>query len=70
MEFSDILICHFVFGLTKISVVLFYKRIFTTRRFVLAANIVLVTITLFILISFFVSFAYKWFIASDLEQRD
>ncbi|CAG8961582.1 hypothetical protein HYFRA_00006116 [Hymenoscyphus fraxineus] len=53
MEFSDILICHFVFGLTKISVVLFYKRIFTTRRFVIAANIILAAITLFILVSFF-----------------
>ncbi|KAI0478574.1 hypothetical protein GGR56DRAFT_630884 [Xylariaceae sp. FL0804] len=52
--FSDILLCHFAYGLIKISVVLFYKRIFLiNRRFRIAANTVLVAISIFIILSFF-----------------
>ncbi|CCD50759.1 hypothetical protein BofuT4_P088220.1 [Botrytis cinerea T4] len=41
VQFADTLICHFVYGLIKISVVVFYKRIFTSRTFVICANTVL-----------------------------
>lgn len=55
VQFADTLICHFVYGLIKISVVVFYKRIFTSRHFNICANIVLGMISLYIILSFFVS---------------
>ena len=45
---------HFVYGIIKISVILFYKRIFTTKTFALAANIALALAIGFIVVAFFV----------------
>ncbi|KAM0163187.1 hypothetical protein ACHAPC_005449 [Botrytis cinerea] len=53
VQFADTLICHFVYGLIKISVVVFYKRIFTSRTFVICANTVLGMISLYMILSFF-----------------
>ncbi|KAH6663752.1 hypothetical protein B0J14DRAFT_707004 [Halenospora varia] len=53
LEFSDILLCHFIFGLTKLSIILFYKRIFSIGHFTTFANIALVAASLFISLSFF-----------------
>ncbi|OAK94255.1 hypothetical protein IQ06DRAFT_234874 [Phaeosphaeriaceae sp. SRC1lsM3a] len=39
--FTDVLMMHFIYGIIKISVILFYKRIFSIRSFVIAANTVL-----------------------------
>ncbi|KAF2176820.1 hypothetical protein K469DRAFT_678100 [Zopfia rhizophila CBS 207.26] len=50
---TDIIICHFVYGLIKISVVLFYKRIFTTRRFKTVVNVVIGLVAGFMIASFF-----------------
>jgi len=55
VQFADVLICHFLYGLIKISVVLFYKRIFQGKTFNACANVVLVLIGMFMAISFFVS---------------
>lgn len=40
--FVNLLVCHFVFGLVKISVLLFYKRIFDTPRFRMLANTLMI----------------------------
>lgn len=53
VQFADGLICHFVYGLIKISVVLFYKRIFKGKSFSICANVVLALISLFMAVSFF-----------------
>ncbi|PVI08120.1 hypothetical protein DM02DRAFT_621663 [Periconia macrospinosa] len=53
LQFSDILVCHLIYGLTKISIVLFYKRVFTLGRFRIAANATLALIIVFIILSFF-----------------
>ncbi|THV53661.1 hypothetical protein BGAL_0045g00200 [Botrytis galanthina] len=53
VQFADTLICHFVYGLIKISVVVFYKRIFTSRSFIICANTVLGMISLYMILSFF-----------------
>ncbi|QSZ31471.1 hypothetical protein DSL72_001036 [Monilinia vaccinii-corymbosi] len=53
VQFADALICHFLYGLIKISVVVFYKRIFTGRTFKTCANVVLGMISLYIILSFF-----------------
>lgn len=46
---------HFIYGIIKISVILFYKRIFSIRSFVIAANVALTLTIGFILTAFFVS---------------
>ncbi|KAH7406409.1 hypothetical protein DE146DRAFT_647409 [Phaeosphaeria sp. MPI-PUGE-AT-0046c] len=51
--FTDVLMMHFVYGIIKISVILFYKRIFSIRPFVIAANIALGLSVGFILTAFF-----------------
>ncbi|KAJ8063519.1 hypothetical protein OCU04_007394 [Sclerotinia nivalis] len=53
VQFADTLICHFVYGLIKVSVVVFYKRIFTSRTFNICANIVLGMISVYMILSFF-----------------
>ncbi|KAI0197965.1 hypothetical protein F4808DRAFT_437242 [Astrocystis sublimbata] len=54
VQLAAILICHFVYGLIKISVVLFYKRIFTVDpSFNLSANIVISAISIYMIVSFF-----------------
>ncbi|ESZ92449.1 hypothetical protein SBOR_7166 [Sclerotinia borealis F-4128] len=53
IQFADALICHFVYGLIKLSVVIFYKRIFTSRTFNICANTVLGMISLYMVLSFF-----------------
>ncbi|KAF7536557.1 hypothetical protein G7054_g4412 [Neopestalotiopsis clavispora] len=54
IQFAAIIICHFVYGLIKISVVLFYKRIFTiVRSFSIASNSLIGLIVLYIIVSFF-----------------
>ncbi|KAF2836969.1 hypothetical protein M501DRAFT_211771 [Patellaria atrata CBS 101060] len=54
VEFSDILLSHFVYGLIKLSVLFFYKRIFFPfDRFIFAANIIIGATILFIIVSFF-----------------
>jgi hypothetical protein len=54
IQFAEILLSHFVYGLTKVSVVFFYRRIFTVGYMVITTNLLLVAIALFILVSFFV----------------
>ncbi|KAI1407125.1 hypothetical protein F5Y13DRAFT_175585, partial [Hypoxylon sp. FL1857] len=53
IQFADIIICHVVYGFTKISVVLFYKRIFTLGRTTIVMNALLWIISLFLLVTFF-----------------
>jgi len=52
MLFADILLCSAVYGLLKISLVLFYKRVFAIQRFRLWANVVIVIVILFIITAF------------------
>jgi len=49
--FSDVLVCHTCYGFIKVSILLFYKRIFVTPKFKMAANIML-------------GFVAAWFIAA------
>jgi len=54
--FSEIIICHFTYGLIKISVLLFYKRIFNINKsFRTYANIVLGINVAWMISAFFVS---------------
>ncbi|KAI1130819.1 hypothetical protein F5Y10DRAFT_288556 [Nemania abortiva] len=55
VEFSLLLISHFIYGLAKISVILFYKKIFTIDpAFKITANVTLGAISLYIIASFFI----------------
>ena len=45
---------HFVYGLVKISVTLFYKRVFITPRFHYWANATLIAVSMWIISAFFV----------------
>ncbi|TGO70129.1 hypothetical protein BOTNAR_0003g00220 [Botryotinia narcissicola] len=47
-------------GIVKCSVLMFYKRIFATSKFHLAANITLVAVSLWILASFFTQIFSAW----------
>jgi hypothetical protein len=60
LNFIDIILCHFVYGLTKISVVLFCKRIFTIGGTQTATNVLLVIISIFVIVSFLVSI-HSWY---------
>lgn len=51
--------------MTKVSVVLFYKRIFTVGRTTIATNILLVLISLYIVVTFFVSTVRKGFMSTS-----
>ena len=53
-QFTDFLLMHFVFGLVKISVTLFYKRIFITPRFRCWANATLIAVSMWMISAFFV----------------
>jgi hypothetical protein len=55
IEFTDVILYYVVYGLTKVSVVLFHKRIFVIGKTVLFTNIVLVVISIFMIVSVFVS---------------
>ncbi|TVY82604.1 hypothetical protein LSUE1_G001367, partial [Lachnellula suecica] len=50
---AEIIIGNVVYGTIKISAVLFYKRIFTTKAFKISANLVLGAISLYIVLAFF-----------------
>ncbi|PVH90661.1 hypothetical protein DM02DRAFT_547368 [Periconia macrospinosa] len=53
IQFAQILLSHVIFGLTKLSVVFFYKRIFNLGRIVIATNLALALVILFMITSFF-----------------
>ncbi|KAI0199450.1 hypothetical protein F4808DRAFT_212108 [Astrocystis sublimbata] len=52
-QFAEILITHPLYGLTKISTVLLYRRIFTVGRTRIATVVLLVLISVFVAVSFF-----------------
>ncbi|KAI8944218.1 hypothetical protein F4801DRAFT_585661 [Xylaria longipes] len=52
-QFAEILITHPLYGLTKISTVLLYRRIFTIGRTRIATVVLLVLISVFVIVSFF-----------------
>ena len=45
VTFIDVFLCHLIYGLIKVSVLLFYKRIFITPRFRMVANIMIIVVT-------------------------
>ncbi|KAG9241330.1 hypothetical protein BJ878DRAFT_545367 [Calycina marina] len=53
VQFEDVLVSHFTYGLIKISVVIFYKRIFTGRSFNISANVVMGAVIAWMIIAFF-----------------
>jgi hypothetical protein len=55
VQFADAMICHFLYGLIKISVVFFYKRIFVGKIFKICANTVIGMILMWMTFAFFVS---------------
>lgn len=55
MLFVDVLLCHLIYGIIKLSVLSFYCRIFTTKRFHLAANIMIGLVVAWMIAAFAVS---------------
>lgn len=53
--FAGLLVSQFTIGLIKISCVLFYRKIFVTRKFLWAANIMLGVLIIWTTLFFFVS---------------
>lgn len=55
LGFFTVIVAYLALGTTKIGVLLFYKRVFITRRFFLAANAVMVLVIGWTLAAIFVS---------------
>lgn len=53
--YADAFLVFFTLSLVKIGILLFYKRVFAVKKFLLAANIMIVIIALWFIASFFVS---------------
>jgi hypothetical protein len=52
--YFDVIVAHFAIGIIKMSVLELYKRIFTTKRFKLWANVLMILITAWTLGAFLV----------------
>ena len=52
--YFDVIVAHFAIGIIKMSVLELYKRIFTTKRFKLWANVTMVLVTAWTLGAFLV----------------
>lgn len=56
--FAQILVGQNVYGFVKISVLLFYQRIFIQKRFRLVTSVMIIICVLYMIVSFFVRLAF------------
>lgn len=52
LHFIEYTLGHFVFGLIKISIILFYKKLFALPRFRMVANVALTVVSLWMILAF------------------
>ena len=71
----DVLLCHLVFAAIKLSIVLFYKRIFVPRWFQITANVLMGIVVSWLLAATFVCMTYigpvgqRWVFKGQIFSR-